>query len=93
MKQNNNNSIYVSSEILYNEELTPTEKLILIEITNECNEWSYIEVVNNKLSVKFNRHITIISRVLKSLMDKWFIKLDFTNRNRRIYLIKTSNNA
>lgn len=93
MKQNNNNSIYVSSEVLYNEELTPIEKLILIEITNECNEWSYIEVVNNKLSIKFNRHITIISRVLKSLMDKWFIKLDFTNRNRRIYLIKTSNNA
>lgn len=103
MKTNNNknnqlqNNFYciIQSDILFDKNLSSTEKLLYAYITSLTNEHGYCSIKNKHFAEKFNTTVKTIQRCLVNLKEKNYIFvqliLDKNTKEvieRRIYVVE-----
>jgi hypothetical protein len=90
----NNKSYYaiIPANVRYDNSLTPNAKLLYGEITALCNEKGFCWAKNEYFAELYNKTEISISKWIKALSDKNYIKLEYIKRGfevlqRNIYLI------
>jgi hypothetical protein len=81
--------VWIPKAIYQDEKLTPTDKLVLSDIFNLCNEGGKCFKTNETIAKEVNISIPSVSRTIKKLINLNYIKCEYNGRLRLIKMIGT----
>jgi len=81
--------VWIPKAIYQDEKLTPTDKLVLSDIFNLCNEGGEYFKTNDTIAKEVNISIPSVSRTIKKLINLNYLKCEYNGRLRLIKMIST----
>jgi len=81
--------VWIPKAIYQDDKLSPTDKLILADISNLCAEGSFYFKTNETIANEVNISVPSVTRTIKKLTNLKYIKCEFNGRSRLIKLMST----
>ncbi len=81
--------VWIPKAIYQDEKLTPTDKLVLSDIFNLCNEGGEYFKTNDTIAKEVNISIPSVTRTIKKLINLNYLKCEFNGRLRLIKMMST----